>query len=214
MSLKDEVVAQVKRDEVFGDGAQFTRNAGWSDPKAKEKGLHPQQMSMDSVGRKETYGPPETWLKKPWAQTVDKRPKAQGVQKPLPFKASPATTPTDPHLHAIRQANPNLNSYQFRANVTPHKEGSVAVFHPQQGVVSQLSWMPRPTSGGKSEIEMIEVSKDHRRQGLAEAMYDLAQARGADLVHSSDRSEQGEAFARRVGGPALKRSRGTDVERY
>ena len=160
---------------------------------------------------------------RPWAHNVAERPKAQGEQLPLPFHpGDSATRPSDPDLHRIRQANPHLNDYQFATHVTAQRGGSTAVFHKAYGLVATLDWADdhghSSTTGDSDahpgEIGMIQVHPEHQRKGLAEGMYDHATAKGAVLLHSADRSEQGEAFSRRVGGPRLKRMRGRSVESY
>jgi GNAT superfamily N-acetyltransferase len=127
--------------------------------------------------------------------------------------------PTDPALHRLRQSNPSLNDYQFKVNQragdTPHgvtardREGR-RVGHLDLGY-ERMSFEPHP---GHREVSGIGVAPDHAGKGLGEAMYDLARMKGSKIVHSDERSESGEAFSRRVGGPALPRRRGHGYDDY
>lgn len=146
-------------------------------------------------------------------------------QMPLPGMPKP----TDPALHRLRQSNPALNDYQFRTvraknwstdgrlgkPNTPHKVeahdaagnrvGYLKLGHEQYDFEQHT---------GHREVEEVGVAPNHAGKGLGEAMYDLARMKGAKIVHSSERSESGEAFARRVGGPRLTRTRGQGYDDY
>jgi GNAT superfamily N-acetyltransferase len=66
--------------------------------------------------------------------------------------------------------------------------------------VGRLEW-----SHETGEIHNIDVAKDHRRRGVATAAYQLAHRLASEYgvtppKHSRDRSDQGDAWARAVGG--------------
>ena len=121
-------------------------------------------------------------------------------------------TPTDPDLHRLRQQNPNLNEYQFR--VLPRhvsvSQGDKRVAKLDLGHEA-MEWEKFP---GHREVDRIAVAPAHQGKGLAEAMYDLARMKGSQIVHSDTRSESGESFARRVGGPRLARQSGVGYDDF
>lgn len=125
--------------------------------------------------------------------------------------------PTDPHLHRLRQANPNLNDFQFKTNggespsrVTAHDAAGNRVGVMKLGH-QRDQW---DSHTDHREVEEIAVAPDHAGKGVGEAMYDLARMRGTKILHSYERSESGESFARRVGGPRLDRKRGHGSDDY
>lgn len=206
-------------DAVFGDHAVF-----WG---AKPGAQMEMRTSASRAYLKDSSREPES-LKKgaAWAQNVHQRPAQQGAQLPLPFHANEAgVVPTDPNLHRLRQQNPALNDYQFKFHHNADRGGSISAFHPAQGHVGELAWgggqefdhfegKPRVNTSEHHEIEMVNVAGPHTGKGIAEGMYDYASSRGISLMHSHDRSEEGEAFARRVGGPTLPRTAGMSREFY
>lgn len=122
-------------------------------------------------------------------------------------------TPTDPHLHRLRQANPHLNEFQFKVTptrVTAHDAAGNRVGHLKLGYARE----DFQSHEGHREVDELGVAPAHAGKGLGEAMYDLARMKGAKIVHSSERSESGEAFARRVGGPMLERVKGQGQDDY
>jgi len=80
--------------------------------------------------------------------------------------------------------------------------------HDSEGTqVGNLHWSKKT-----GQILDVRVAKEHRRQGVATAMYrmatQLAGERGvAAPKHSNDRSDQGDAWAKAVGGRLPKRIR-------
>ncbi len=131
--------------------------------------------------------------------------------------------PTDPHVHRLRQANPHLANYDFKVHQRtkggvqepPHR---VSVHDKQGNRVGLLklgyvqeSYEDYP---GHQEVDELGVAPAHQRKGIAEAMYDLARMKGSRVVHSYERSESGEAFARRTGGPTMKRRAGHNRDDY
>lgn len=125
--------------------------------------------------------------------------------------------PTDVHLARLRQQNPALNDYQFKGDRDEPR--SMQVFSKETGHrvgYMQLDykrddWQEHP---GHREVGSIGVAAAHAGKGIGEAMYDLARLRGTKIVHSSHRSESGESFARRVGGPQFARKQGIGDDEY
>lgn len=122
--------------------------------------------------------------------------------------------PTDPHVHRLRQANPNLNDFQFSTpdvkKVNAHDAAGNRVGMLRLGYARD----DYESHEGHREVSSIGVAPDHAGKGLGEAMYDLARIRGTKIVHSDERSESGESFARRVGGPRLERRHGHGADDY
>lgn len=131
----------------------------------------------------------------------------------LPLPGMPE--PTDPALHHLRQQNPNLNELQFEAKTNPQK---VTVTDRSGNRVGKMalgySRSDYESHEGHREVSMIGVAPNYAGKGVGEAMYDYARMKGAKIVHSDERSESGESFARRVGGPALKRTQGHGQDDY
>lgn len=50
------------------------------------------------------------------------------------------------------------------------------------------------------EIHNVHVQPDHQRKGLATAMWNMGQELRPKPKHSPDRTESGDAWARKVGG--------------
>jgi len=89
--------------------------------------------------------------------------------------------------------------------------------HAQDGsVAGRLNWY-----GTTGVIHHLEVAgdedtgehglgngQDHRRKGIATAMWNWGQEMSPKPKHSGDRTEQGKAWARSVGGPGLNKHQG------
>lgn len=83
-----------------------------------------------------------------------------------------------------------------------HTSGNVIVGHgPHDLDVAHLYW----NAGNERDFQlpagavgMVETDVDHQRQGLGEAMWDLARTGryGRKVRHSTDRSREGDAYAR------------------
>jgi GNAT superfamily N-acetyltransferase len=84
---------------------------------------------------------------------------------------------------------------QLKMDVNKH-EGVIVAYHPVESMVGELSWYePHGTIGS------VEVDPNHRRRGVATAMLRHAEkVRGKPLIHSQDRTEEGDAWAHAVGG--------------
>lgn len=86
-----------------------------------------------------------------------------------------------------------------------HERGIYAAYpegHPKAGYGAVLKW--HKDTGHVTEIE---THPSVRREGLAAAAWHEARRRGHDVKHSADRSDEGDAWAKSVGGhlPPLKR---------
>lgn len=71
--------------------------------------------------------------------------------------------------------------------------------------------------GRTGEIYGIEVEPEYRRQGLATAMWDFAQDAPKKPQHSNQRTNDGEAWSKSVGGPRPRRlhaSSGAQIEAW
>jgi 2'-5' RNA ligase len=78
----------------------------------------------------------------------------------------------------------------------------IEVHHPEDGKVGFMRWM----GTAPYAIDKTEVHENHRRQGLATAMWDWAQEEGRPKpTHSRQRTDAGDAWARSVGGPLPRR---------
>ena len=134
----------------------------------------------------------------------------------LPLKAQGMPKPTDRHLHRLRQENPNLNDVQFRGDTDSPRR--ITAHNADGGRIGYLKLgyerMDFESHEGHREVEEIAVAPAHAGKGIGEAMYDLARMRGTKIVHSTERSESGESFARRVGGPRMERQRGHGQDDY
>lgn len=81
----------------------------------------------------------------------------------------------------------------------------IRAIHPEsKQEIAHMEWSGDEWSG---RIWDIEVSKEHRRQGIATAMYEkaekLANASGRRITypeHSESRTPAGDAWAKKVGG--------------
>lgn len=78
----------------------------------------------------------------------------------------------------------------------------IEAFHPEDGKVARMEWMGRAPYA----IHSLDVDPEHRRQGLATAMWDWAQQNARPKPrHSEQRTDMGEAWARSVGGRLPRR---------
>lgn len=87
---------------------------------------------------------------------------------------------------------------------TPMKaEGDLWVMLP----VGLLTW-----DRGTHEVEMVYVPEDYRRRGIGRELWEYAKTKEPGLQHSSDRTNDGDAWARSVGGEVPERKgRGGDM---
>ena len=100
-----------------------------------------------------------------------------------------------------------LSSVQFSASVIDHPRGIHSIKAKKGDTeVGRLYWHQK---GGT--IEHIEVYPEHQRQGIATAMFNeanrVAKERNVSApTHSRKRTEEGEAWAKTVGGDLPKRT--------
>ena len=102
-----------------------------------------------------------------------------------------------------------LSSIQFR-EVGPDEpyDGGASYTHPHERAIEALEHGDRDLPVGHlrfhkdtGRVEGTEVYPAFRRQGVATAMWHEAHARGYELHHSDERTDAGDAWARKVGGP-------------
>lgn len=99
-----------------------------------------------------------------------------------------------------------INKIQFKYIFNPqHDEHEVTAFD-NSGQMGRLLW-----DDGSGEISHLHVGEPHRRQGVATALWETAheeaESRGiTPPEHSSSRTEEGDSWARSVGGyvPTLR----------
>ncbi len=100
------------------------------------------------------------------------------------------------------------------AHYPGHLRG-VAAFHGDQPVARlQLARMSNSEHDPRMYVGMIETDDAHRRKGIARAMWEFGQKQtGGNLLQSVERTPNGEAFARAVGGhDTLGRNLGRQFE--
>ena len=116
--------------------------------------------------------------------------------------------------------NPNISRVQFKGlegegTVTHERwehyhsgvtdEGlRVSAHHPLYGEVGRMELDPMAEDGQPHEIK--DVAVELRRHGIATAMYRHAEQAGLRPVHSPNRTDRGDAWARSVGGVIPPRS--------
>lgn len=93
-----------------------------------------------------------------------------------------------------------LSNVQFSG---PHEDPEdshatrVTASHPAWGQVGQLSWYhDQLAHDEKHSIAYVKTEPEHRRQGIATALYDHAKALEPALHHARTLSEDGERWAR------------------
>ena len=102
----------------------------------------------------------------------------------------------------------SVSSLQFRfvpgeRFITPHRVEAIEDGQP----VGHLDWHMKT-----GHVLKVEVNEEHRRQGVATGLWQQAQtaASGTRSVvkpkHSSERTVEGDAWAKSVGGPVPRRS--------
>lgn len=70
--------------------------------------------------------------------------------------------------------------------------------HPKFGRIGEMDLVPDPDEAGNREIWDINVT--FRRKGIGTGLMRYAQAQGLNPVHSALRTDQGEEWAKSVGG--------------
>lgn len=78
----------------------------------------------------------------------------------------------------------------------------IEAHHPEDGRVGRMEWMGRAPYA----VHDIKIEPEHRRQGLATAMWNWAQEQGRPKPkHSRQRTDMGDVWARSVGGTLPRR---------
>jgi ribosomal protein S18 acetylase RimI-like enzyme len=91
--------------------------------------------------------------------------------------------------------------------------GGMVAFHGSTPVARMH--LTKSNRQGYRSINLIETAPEHRRRGLATAMWHQAQAiHGGSIVHSPKRTAQGEHWARSVGGNEFSMSGSHVVPMY
>jgi hypothetical protein len=93
--------------------------------------------------------------------------------------------------YKLRYEKPNMDlpRHLITASKGPHDEP-----------VGMMSWHPQ-----KHHVTGVNVDEEHRRQGLATAMWNMSQSIRPKPVHSADRTNAGDAWAKSVGGRLPRR---------
>ena len=92
---------------------------------------------------------------------------------------------------------------------------SISASHPDHGHVGHLYWHPET-----GEIKDVLVMGDHEGKGIASHMYNIAKQTASqdssvpEPIHSADRTDAGDAWARKVGGALPPRSDRFTEEEY
>lgn len=95
-------------------------------------------------------------------------------------------------------AHEALSSDQFSIERLPTPEGSVtgrARASLAGEHVGGLSWWEAPGTADHGRIVNVAVHPDHRRKGIATALFEHAKAAGVPIHHSTGLSEDGKAWA-------------------
>jgi hypothetical protein len=72
--------------------------------------------------------------------------------------------------------------------------------------VGELNWY-----GTTGTVHNIDVEEEHSRKGIATAMWEWGQEMRPKPKHSKDRTDLGDAWAKSVGGPLPRRTRGVKM---
>lgn len=93
--------------------------------------------------------------------------------------------------------------YRTRYEGGARSDHVIEAFYPDaERAVAKMSW-----SGRNHEIQSVDVDPAHRRKGLASAMWNWAQDNARPKPkHSPDRTDDGDAWARSVGGRLPRRT--------
>jgi GNAT superfamily N-acetyltransferase len=97
----------------------------------------------------------------------------------------------------------NLSPVQFKGYDLIVNKGDeshlIEAYKGKYGPVAHLEW-----SADTGEIKDVKVEPEHQRKGLATAMFNKAKE-VAPIEHAANRTPEGEAWARSVGGPGLNK---------
>jgi ribosomal protein S18 acetylase RimI-like enzyme len=97
--------------------------------------------------------------------------------------------------------------FRDELTLTVLADGYVTAEHPMHGYVGELLFLP-----STGEILNVEVEPEFQRKGVATLMYNAAKAAGINLTHSEVRSDEGDGWARSIGGDLPVRLTDEEVE--
>lgn len=107
--------------------------------------------------------------------------------------------------------NADFHGITFSHEFTPDKQ-ALFVFanHPTHGILGVMeAYLSKKNN--MFRIEGIDVHHDFRRKGIATGMWNHAVNSGINLVHSDERTDSGELWARKIGGPGHEISWSKDI---
>lgn len=111
--------------------------------------------------------------------------------------------PGQPYSHSAEDETHRIDYYHYLNKQTPH----FFVLHDKKSgkIVSNL------TLDEEGKVQGVETHPEFRRQGLATKLWDYAKSRSdigiPEPKHSSMRTREGEAWAKKIGGDLPKRGR-------
>lgn len=103
---------------------------------------------------------------------------------------------------------PELNEVQFAYTHDNGYGTRELAAHVDDEHVGQMYLRPRPD--GSHEVSGVEVHPEMQRQGIGTGMWHEAERRGLKPAHSEDRTEAGDAWARKIGGHLPPREESDD----
>lgn len=83
---------------------------------------------------------------------------------------------------------------------------TVEAYHPDHGTIGKME-LAEPDENGEREI--TDLYSTVRREGIATALWNHAHSAGLRPRHSAERTDEGDAWAKAVGGKAPKQDRVT-----
>jgi len=103
-------------------------------------------------------------------------------------------------------------SYEGQSDLnthTPESAGwhSVVARDPHGEVAGQMHWRKKSRGGTAGQVDWISVEPEHQRQGVGRQMWEHANSLGLrpSPKHSNERTDEGDAWARSVGGRLPRR---------
>ena len=60
-------------------------------------------------------------------------------------------------------------------------------------------WLDYPDENGQRRVNSINIKKPYRGKGIGKAMWNLAKSEGMNPKHSTNQTESGKAWAKKVG---------------
>ena len=97
------------------------------------------------------------------------------------------------------------NTADFHGITFSHKDTqgtdgiTVTANHPKKGIIGKL-YLGNETKNGTRKIRNIYIRPEFRRQGIATGLYNYAVANELKPRHSADRTDEGDAWAKSLGG--------------